>query len=92
MGGLLGISGLKVKSTNSSAYLLGGFSVGFILAYDKEDVSKYLVASFVFKHAEFGYVHTIYNEGISIPTYSNEYGSMEASGGSGNYQYNMIGF
>ena len=93
MGGLLRIFGLKTKTTNSGAYLLDrDFSIGFILAYDTEDLSKYLIASFGYKYSEFGYVNTIYSNGVSIPKTTNAYGSIEATGGSGKYQYNIIGF
>lgn len=91
MGGLLSIIGLKAQKTNSQENLLRPFSIGFILCYDMEDMNRFVVASFLFNYTISSTIKVISNNTLSI-TGGNGYGTIEVIGGSGNYQYNIIGF
>ena len=92
MGVLLNIIGLKALKTNSKDHLLRNFSIGFILCYDIEDMNKFVVASFLLNYTVSSTINVISYNTLSINGTGNGYGTIEVTGGSGNYQYNVFGF
>ena len=91
VGALLNISGLRAHQSESGDYLVGGYSIGFIFAYDKQDRSKNLLVYFTIEYATHVKFDVLQSNGLSVAG-GNSYGSFSVSGGSDEYLYSVIGF
>ena len=91
VGALLNISGLRAHQSESGDYLVVGYSIVFIFAYDKKDRSKNLIVYFTIEYATHVKFDVLQSNGLSVAG-GNSYGSFSVSGGSDVYLYSVIGF
>lgn len=91
LGGLLGVIGLHVKITEKAAYVFKEFKIGLIFVYDTEDTNKYALFVFTLSEGVKYVVNKLSNQTLVIDGYPNPYGTLSITGGSGNYQYLVVG-
>ena len=91
VGGLLGITGLRAKVTKDASYTFKGFSMGLIFVYDIDDTNKYALFVFTLSEGIKYVVNILSNQTLIIEGYPNPYGTISITGGSGNYQYLVLG-